>query len=303
MYQSEKTNEISIPYGMNPPQYQQLSLHSAPSAPSAPSSPSAPYMQTEPFIQPKYPQIETKSQKIRKLISEYEIDNLFSEKLDILSNFETVLIVDDSGSMNTPLANSKHATRWEELKEVVRIVIRIATIFDEDGIDINFLNRQNYENVKNLATVDYILNDTPYGLTPLNKVLEGVLFKYQNSTKPVLIVIATDGIPTNDMGYQDLKNFTNTLKNKNHSHFYVSFLACSDQDCDVGYLNKLDKKIPNIDTLDDYQSELQEVKSAQGKKFKYSFGNHIVRLLLGPLCPELDKLDEKKLRKNKCIIL
>ena len=245
---------------------------------------------------PISPYIETKGQKIKQLISDYEIDNLFSEKLDILSNFETVLIIDDSGSMNTP-------TRWEELKEVVRIVIRIATIFDEDGIDINFLNRQNYENVKNLATVDYILNEQPYGLTPLNRVLEEVLFKYQNSNKPVLIVIATDGLPTDNMGYTDLQNFKNTLKNKNHSQFYVSFLACSDQECDVGYLNKLDKKIPNIDTLDDYQSELKEVKNAQGKNFKYSFGDHIVRLLLGPLCPELDKLDEKKLGKNKCIIL
>ena len=95
-------------------------------------------------------------------------------------------------------------TRWEELKEVVRIVIRIATIFD-DGIDINFLNRQNYENVKNLATVDYILNEQPYGLTPLNRVLEEVLFKYQNSNKPVLIVVATDGIPTDNMIYSTYK--------------------------------------------------------------------------------------------------
>lgn len=66
----------------------------------------------------------------------------------------------------------------------------------------------------------------------------------------------------------------------------------------MNYINKLDKEIPNIDTLDDYTSELKEVKKAQGKKFKYTFGDHIVRLLLGP---ELDQLDEKKI--NKCIIL
>ena len=48
-----------------------------------------------------------KNQKVEKLIRDYEIDNLFSERLDILSNFEIVLIVDDSGSMNTPIANSK----------------------------------------------------------------------------------------------------------------------------------------------------------------------------------------------------
>tara|TARA_B110001469_G_scaffold127617_1_gene149296 strand:- start:2288 stop:3088 length:801 start_codon:yes stop_codon:yes gene_type:complete len=246
--------------------------------------------------------ILSKSQKIDKLIREYEIDNLFSEKLDILSNYEIVLLIDDSGSMNTPLSNSKHNTRWDELKEVVNIVIKIATIFDDDGIDIDFLNRYNHTNIKDLDTVNYILTDKPYGLTPLNNSLLKIMSKYHNSTKPVLIVIATDGIPTDNNGIANVKNFTKTLKNRNADKFYISFLACSDQESDVGYLNKLDKKIKNIDTLDDYNSELQEVKKAQGRKFKYSFGDHIVRLLLGPICPELDKLDEKKIRKN-CIIL
>ena len=235
-----------------------------------------------------------KNQKVEKLIRDYEIDNLFSERLDILSNFEIVLIVDDSGSMNTPITNSKHATRWEELKEVVSIVVRISTIFDEDGIDINFLNRPSYDNVRDNYTINHILRDNPYGLTPLNNALQKVLDKYSDSAKPVLVVIATDGIPTDSLGYQDIETFTRTLKNRDYSKFYISFLACSDQENDVGYLNKLDRKIPNIDTLDDYNSELQEVRSAQGKKFKYSFGDHVVRLLLGPICPELDKLDEKK---------
>jgi hypothetical protein len=255
------------------------------------------------MIEPSAPPAPmTKSQKMFELISQYEIDNLFSEKLDILSGFEIVLIIDDSGSMNTPLSNSKHATRWDELKEVVNIVIKIATIFDEDGIDINFLNRGNYNNIKDLDTVNYILNDRPCGLTPLNKVLNEVLIKYGQTTKPVLIVIATDGIPTDISGNHNIKSFTQTLKNKNHDKFYVSFLACSDQESDVGYLNKLDHNVPNVDTLDDYHSELLEVKEAQGKHFSYTFGDHIVRLLLGPICPELDSLDEKKKRRN-CIIL
>jgi len=236
----------------------------------------------------------SKNQKIENLIRDYEIDNLFSEKLDILSNFEIVLIVDDSGSMNTPITNSKHGTRWEELKEVVNIVVRMSTIFEEDGIDINFLNRPSYNNIRDSNTINHILRVNPYGLTPLNNSLQKVMDKYIVSHKPVLIVIATDGIPTNSLGYQDIDTFTETLKNRNHSKFYISFLACSDQENDVGYLNKLDRKIPNIDTLDDYNSELLEVRKAQGKKFKYSFGDHVVRLLLGPICPELDKLDEKK---------
>ena len=241
---------------------------------------------------PPSPIMLSKSQKIDSLINEYEIDPLFSEKLDILSNFEIVLLVDDSGSMNTPINSNKHDTRWDELKEVVNIVIKIATIYDENGIDINFLNRNNYENVNEPNLINHIFDEKPYGLTPLNNSVNQILNKYQNSTKPVLIIIATDGIPTNNYGNRDVNTFKNTLKNKDHSRYFISFLACSDQEDDVGYLNKLDKIIPNIDTLDDYQSELKEVKKAQGKKFKYTFGDHVVRLLLGPICQELDKLDE-----------
>ena len=245
----------------------------------------------------------TKNKRIQELINKYEIDPLFSEKLNLLSDFEIVLLLDDSGSMNTPLTDgSGHATRWDELKEVVNIVLEIATIYDTNGIDINFLNRNNHENIYDLERVKYILKERPYGLTPLNNSLKMILNKYRDSVKTVLIVIATDGIPTNDFGKQDIDSFKNTLIQKNHSKFYVSFLACSDQEQDVNYLNYLDRKVPNVDTLDDYNSELIEVKNAQGKNFRYTFGDHIVRLLLGPLCPELDSLDEKQVN-CKCNIL
>ncbi len=39
------------------------------------------------------------------------------------------------------------------------------------------------------------------------------------------------------------------------------------------YLNKWDKKIPNIDVADDYRSEREEIHKAQGKNFPFSFGD------------------------------
>jgi len=251
----------------------------------------------------------SKGHKIKELIERYEIDPLFSEKLDILSEMEIVLLLDDSGSMNTPLTDGTgHSTRWDELKSVVNIVISIASLYDEDGVDIHFLNRPPQIKIKSLDQVDTILNDPPHGSTPLTRNLDIILDKFKNSSKSVLIIIATDGLP-NKSGYSDLDNFKELLLHKNHSKFYVSFLACSDQNQDVGYLNELDIKVPNVDTLDDYASELKEVKAVQGKDFSYTFGDHVVRLLLGPLCPELDQLDESKLSSSKsfgcgrCIIL
>lgn len=265
----------------------QRNFYPAPSAPLPPP----PYYQG------------SRGERINRLLEQHEIDILFGEKLSILEDFEIVLLLDDSGSMNSPLSDGgKHATRWDELKSVVNIVIDIATIFDNSGVDIYFLNRRSLLNVKQFSYLDSILNQLPNGRTPLTSKCQEIFDNYHNCSKNVLLVIATDGIPTDPSGNQDTKNFKKCLLEKNHSKFYVSFLACSDQDEDVAYLNKLDKKVPNVDTLDDYLSELKEVKSAQGKHFKYSLGDHICRLLLGPICPELDSLDEKKIKKT-CVIL
>ena len=235
-----------------------------------------------------------KNKRIQELINKYEIDPLFSEKLNLLSDFEIVLLLDDSGSMNTPLTDgSGHATRWDELKSVVNIVISIATIFDDDGIDVHFLNRENTDSVKDLNQVTTIMNDPPQGLTPLTSSLNKIFIKYRDSIKPVLVIIATDGVPYN--GVCDLDNFKNLLLKKNHSKFFVSFLACSDNDKDIDYLNDLDKNVPNVDTLDDYNSEKKEVLKVQGSQFNYSFADHVCRLLLGPICEELDLLDEYRL--------
>ena len=256
---------------------------------------------------PNYDQVISsgnKNQKIYDLVRKYEIDPLFSEKLEILSQYEIVLLLDDSGSMNTPLSDSQHSTRWDELKHVVKIVISIATIFDEDGIDIHFLNRESHFCVKSLEQVEDALSGFPAGNTPLTEKFNLILNQFEDSLKPVLVIIATDGIPNN------LDSFTKSLQNKNHNKFYVSFLACSDQEFDIDYLNDLDNNVPNVDVLDDYNSELIEVQKAQGKGFRYTFGDHIVRLLVGPLYPELDKLDECPLTQNdynnqgcNCIIL
>ena len=241
----------------------------------------------------------SKSEKINRILDKYEIDMLFSEKLCILEDFDIVLLLDDSGSMNTPIENSNGKTRWDELKEVTNICFEISMIFDQDGIDIYFLNREALLSVNNMELVNNILNIKPNGRTPLTDKCNYIFEKYLNSSKPVLLVIATDGVPTNNIGNIDTERFKECMRNKVHSKFFVSFLACSDNDDEVGYLNYLDKKVPNVDTLDDYHSELKEVRNAQGANFKYSLGDHTARLLLGPICEELDSLDENKLKRNK----
>jgi hypothetical protein len=41
----------------------------------------------------------------------------------------------------------------------------------------------------------------------------------------------------------------------------------------MSYLNGWDKEIPNLDVVDDYESEKQEILNVQGKSFPFSFAD------------------------------
>lgn len=258
---------------------------------------SYPYLSASPVPSAPPPKYEnsgvSKSQKVEQLLTKYEINPFFSEKLSVLDDFDIVCILDDSGSMKTPLNDhTGHATRWDELKDVINTVMDVALVFDDDGIDAYFINRDPVLNVTDSDVLNRAMADPPYGRTPLTNITQKIFNKYANNDKKVLLIIATDGIPTTDGGYADTDAFEACIRNRNYNQFYVSFLACSDNNADVGYLDTLDKTIPNVDTLDDYHSEKKQIQSVQGADFQYNLQDHIIRLLLGPIYPEFDQLDE-----------
>lgn len=251
---------------------------------------------------PPIPRERTTSSQSRLnfLINKYEISPLFSEKISVLKNFEIVFLLDDSGSMNTKVDNTSK-TRWIELREVVKTAMEVATIYDKNGIDIYFLNRDPHRNIKNFDTINHIFSQEPMGLTPLTENLEKIFESYKNCDKPVLVVIATDGVPTNFRGQSDIESFRRCLDKRDSNKFFISILACSDVEKDIEYLNKIDKKVKNVDVIDDYISEKKEVLAVQGRHFKYTIGDHVLRLLLGSIFPEFDKLDERQ--NCRCTIL
>ncbi|CAF2584669.1 unnamed protein product [Rotaria sp. Silwood2] len=70
-------------------------------------------------------------------------------------------------------------------------------------------------------------------------------------------------------------------------------LITDDDDC-IGYLNDWDKRIPNLDVVDDYRNEKKEIQALQGKQFPFSFGDYVVKILMGGVDSWFDDLDEKK---------
>ena len=227
---------------------------------------------------------------------DYEINNDFALRLRNLEGYEIVVICDDSGSMNTPVTSpgsnafSKLPTRWDELKNTVGIIVDIAAIMDHDGIDVYFLNRPPLLHITHHSQLDGSFNMKASGGTPIVPVLRSIL--QTKCEKKRLIILATDGCPNDEGGRDGITVFREVLANERGPFDFVTIVACTDEDAAIDYLNDWDKQIPHLDVVDDYHSERDEIIDVQGPRFKFSFGDYVVKALMGSIDPWFDSLDE-----------
>ncbi|KAF9695364.1 hypothetical protein EKO04_006353 [Ascochyta lentis] len=119
-----------------------------------------------------------------------------------LKSFDTIFLIDDSGSMA--------GRSWRETGKALETITPICTERDADGIDIFFLNHPDsslYKNVTTAGTVIEIFQTVqPGGATPtgqrLQKILKPYLERYQKNpetTKPINVIVITDGEPSDDV--------------------------------------------------------------------------------------------------------
>lgn len=250
----------------------------------------------------------------QQIKAKYEISKEFSDKLQLLQGFKIVFIFDDSGSMNTVLQdsplnqpNSLKATRWDELRYFANISIEIASLFDPTGCDIYFLNRPSIKNLK-LDNLNEFLgtftSTVPNGYTPLTKRLNEVLNDNLNlvkSERKLLIIIVTDGEPTTDEGNVDIRQFKRSLKSRHPiERIFTTIVACTDDDASISYLNKWDRELKHLDVVDDFRNEREEIRKVRGQRYRFSYGDYVVKSLVGSVDPTLDELDENG---DCCVLL
>ncbi|MCJ1249094.1 hypothetical protein MMC30_006316 [Trapelia coarctata] len=120
-----------------------------------------------------------------------------------LSTFDTVFLIDDSGSMA--------GRSWKETASALASVAPICTQHDADGIDIYFLNHPdspNYQHITSAASIEGIFqNVRPMGGTPTGSRLNAILKPYlklvetkgADAVKPLNIIVITDGVPSDDV--------------------------------------------------------------------------------------------------------
>jgi len=120
-----------------------------------------------------------------------------------LSTFDTVFLIDDSGSMA--------GRSWRECSLALESITPICTTHDADGIDIHFLNQPDrpvHHNVRDASTVHETFSTVrPQGGTPTGQRLNAILKPYLRDlerrggevVKPLNIIVITDGVPSDDV--------------------------------------------------------------------------------------------------------
>jgi Mg-chelatase subunit ChlD len=118
-----------------------------------------------------------------------------------LSNYDFVVLIDKSGSMETG-DGPGGKTRWEQAREYAESIAAKAGQFDTDGIDVITFGATH--KVFNGVTADKVAQIfqevSPGGSTNTAGALAAALDAYKakkaaGSTKNLLVVVVTDGIP------------------------------------------------------------------------------------------------------------
>ncbi|EAA26602.2 hypothetical protein GE21DRAFT_2757 [Neurospora crassa] len=125
-----------------------------------------------------------------------------------LSIFDTVFLIDDSGSMI--------GQRWSEARDAIAAIAPVCVAHDKDGVDLHFLNHpRSYTNITSAAKVNQIFNSVhPSGRTLTGQRIWDILGPYlkmytrgfghsswdpeKTGVKPVNLIVITDGDPQDD---------------------------------------------------------------------------------------------------------
>ena len=168
-----------------------------------------------------------------------------NDKFAFLSRFDTIFIIDDSSSMSGP--------RWRDTKDAIEPIVDICTKYDEDGIDIHFINKlESFENVTSSAVVREIFSTTePRGITMLATRMHAILDPYVlrcergEKPKPINLIVITDGKADDpvDEACEDVAKRLDTIRAAPWQ-VGIQFFQVGNDAKATRYLEELDDELP-----------------------------------------------------------
>lgn len=228
------------------------------------------------------------------MMERYEISWRFRQILSDLCDFEIAVVIDDSGSMKTNLLNSQRS-RWDVIRLMTNICIEIGRIFVRRGVDMYFLNKVPILQVKDLETADQIMNRAPSGYTPLVPVLK-YIFNLPPTRighdKKQLVIILTDGAPTDQNNRENLHEFEDLMRNEREPRTtFVNVLVCNENHDYANILRSWTQTMNNFAVMDHYEDEINWVRAEHGPHCRLSFGAFMAKMMTGALDQNLTFFD------------
>ncbi len=179
--------------------------------------------QLEAFYPPV--QFQTVLDRVRQInfqciAQQWNISAELAYELALLALYDIVFYCDDSGSMKF----EENGNRIDDLKFILSKVAGIATLFDEEGLVVRFINDNpnGGDGIRNGAEVESLVAQVPFrGGTPLGEKLDTKIIQplvldqaYRGTmAKPVLVLIITDGVPTDTLPQYSIANVIVQAKN------------------------------------------------------------------------------------------
>ncbi|CAF1305178.1 unnamed protein product [Rotaria sp. Silwood1] len=239
--------------------------------------------------------------RLLQVAAKHNISTILANHLELLKDIDIVVVCADSASMKKRLHDMKYS-RWDELRLIVEVVLEIGSIFNSSGIDVYFLNRPPLFNVSDLGHIDQAFAFEPDGYTPLVSVLRTIFNSYndkRDNNKRVLVLVATDGEPINNEGDSDVAALEYVMQQERQSNtIYVTFLACTDDESNIAYMDEWENTMVNVNVTDDYRTERDFVHRNRGPHYPFSFGDHIAKSLLNAIDPKINVFNNLEIENN-----
>ncbi|KAJ7851141.1 hypothetical protein B0H14DRAFT_2762173 [Mycena olivaceomarginata] len=231
--------------------------------------------------------------------------------LQQLTRYDTVILVDDSGSMTTAVRKNK--TRWNEAGEALATLAETAQLYDKDGIDIYFLNNKTEaHNIMSSSEVQALFDTVkPAGATPTGERLDQILKPHlliledaqikpdgtpidKNSgqiIKAINFIVITDGASTDDPKYTiiDAATRLKDLRNLSLTQIGIQFVQIGNDPGATRALQELDDDLAKDKNIRDI------VDTTPYSMLNPLTSDGLIKVLLGGINRRYDA--QKKLNK------
>ena len=171
--------------------------------------------------------VELVEDSITYVFRKYNINDTLIQKVNILIDYEIVVVCDDSSSMND---------NWNEAKNIISIIIDLYTAVSKRGIDIHFLNRASFFSVTDSKQLDNTFQINPIGSSLMISTIKEVS---ELSNKLIIFITNGKGFNGNTTGT------LNTLISASNSRFII--MLCSE--------HRINHRIhcPNLEIIPKYK--------------------------------------------------